>query len=88
MTQKITGWTEAGIDMHPGSMSASLTIDANKRPHSLPCVVVIGDERVFTESEVKAILEDMRGWLNPDDGEEGNAWATRAKIHGIDLDPA
>lgn len=45
-------------------------------------------ERVFTESEVKAILHDMRAWISPDDGEEGRMWETRAKLHGIVLDPA
>lgn len=45
-------------------------------------------ERVYTESEVRAILHDMRSWISPDDGEEGRMWETRAKSHGIVLDPA
>ncbi len=45
-------------------------------------------EHSFTYSEVKAMLEDMRAWIDPDDGEEGNMWATRAKLYGINLDPA
>lgn len=45
-------------------------------------------ERLFTESQVKAMLHDMRSWISPDDGEEGRMWETRAKLHGIVLDPA
>lgn len=45
-------------------------------------------ERSFTHAEVKTVLEDMRSWISPDDGEEGNMWAERAKMHGIILDPA
>lgn len=45
-------------------------------------------EPVYTHSEVRAILHDMRSWISPDDGEEGRMWETRAKSHGIVLDPA
>jgi hypothetical protein len=46
-----------------------------------------GHEQVFTESEVLDILRDMRAWISPDDEEEGNMWSTRAKLHGITLNP-
>ena len=45
-------------------------------------------KRLFTEDEVRAILHDMRDWIGPDDGEEGRVWETRAKRHGITLDPS
>jgi hypothetical protein len=81
------------IEMFAGWDWDSSVIVGRERNHHLPyrCTVVVhqGDiERVFTESEVKAILHDMRSWIDPDDGEEGRMWETRAKLHGIVLDPA
>lgn len=40
-------------------------------------------ERVYTESEVKAILHDMRSWISPDDGEEGRMWENRQTLIGV-----
>lgn len=56
-------------------------VEPNKAHPCLP-------EPVYTHSEVRAILHDMRSWISPDDGEEGRMWETRAKSHGIVLDPA
>ena len=47
--------------------------------------LVVGKERVFTETEVRAMLMDMRAWLDCDDWKEGNRWAQRATKHGITL---
>ena len=41
--------------------------------------------RVWTEGEVMAMMMDMRAWISPDDGEEGNMWSTRAALHGFNL---
>lgn len=82
-----TGWKDHTIPLYTNAHTKTVTVDNTGRPATL----VVHDEKhepVFTESEVKAMLHDMRSWIDPDDGEEGNAWAVRAKLHGIILDPA
>lgn len=57
MVTKFSGYSEPTIDMHPHRMAASITIRANVNPGDVPCAIVIGESRVFTESEVMAILK-------------------------------
>lgn len=84
-TKKIEGYGNEATE------SWSANRPTGSRATWLPATLVIHEwerERVFTESEVRAILHDMRSWISPDDGEEGRMWETRAKSHGIVLDPA
>ena len=55
MVQKIEGWASPIIDMHPMNLAASFTVRANRSDGEVRCTVVMGEERVYTESEVKAI---------------------------------
>ena len=71
------GWCNVdSYELAPPSREATLVVHKGK------------SERLFTASEVQAILHDLRSWISPDDGEEGRMWETRAKLHGIVLDPA
>ena len=45
-------------------------------------------ERVFTESEVQAILHDMRSWISPDDGEDGQGEHFRFDVQPFAFAPA
>lgn len=56
MTQRITGWTAPDVDIHPGRLAVSFVLRANKNKDDVPCVAVIGADRVFAESEVVVIL--------------------------------
>jgi len=49
--------------------------------------LVVGDERVFTESEVRELLDDVIAWVSGYyfEREEFKAIADR---HGVSLDPA
>ena len=86
---KLKGWVDGILGHRPKAQIATVDWFAVKPvPDMVRATLVIGDERVFTESEVQAILHDMRSWISPDDGEEGRMWETRAKLHGIVLDPA
>jgi hypothetical protein len=81
MAKKIEGY---GLEVTE-SWSANRPTGSNANWQK--ATLVIG-EKAYAESEVKAILHDMRSWISPDDGEEGRMWETRAKLHGIVLDPA
>lgn len=59
MTQKISGWTDPLLDMHPMSMAATVVIRANKREDDVPCVACIGEGRVFSEGEVRDMMERL-----------------------------
>ena len=81
MAKKIEGY---GLEVTE-SWSANRPTGSNANWQK--ATLVIG-EKAYAESEVKAILHDMSSWISPDDGEEGRMWETRAKLHGIVLDPA
>jgi len=92
MARKIDGYCQSHDNQE--YLDRGNTVYVNRTPctgKDPRCTVVVHSgktERVFTESEVKAILHDMRSWISPDDGEEGRMWETRARLHGIVLDPA
>lgn len=86
MTKKIEGWAFEAEG--PDRVLWHEPQKLRGGTEAVKATLVIGDERVFTESEVRAMLHDMRSWISPDDGEEGRMWETRAKLHGIVLDPA
>ena len=44
--------------------------------------------RLFTEDRIIEALDDMRGWISPDDYEDGDLWAVRAAHNGITLHSA
>lgn len=94
MVHKIKGWARdfvdhgTGYELGNGGGWAEFSEDGKEEFGDVPCTLVTTHERLFTESEVRAILHDMRSWISPDDGEEGRMWETRARSHGIVLDPA
>ena len=60
--------------------------DPNRR--MAKATLVIGGERVFTESEVRAMLEDMRNDPLTDELQRSGVIEPIAAKHGIALDPA
>lgn len=77
----------AGIDY-----DGSIIVGTEKNDYiNKPCTVVIHEgkpERVFTESEVRAMLEDMRNDPLTDELQRSGVIEPIAAKHGIVLDPA
>ncbi len=87
---KLKGWVDGILGHRPKAQIATVHWFAVKPvPDMVRATLVIGDERVFTESEVREIAQKMNRILAFGRTESSNkAVASMLALHGIVLDPA
>ena len=59
-TKVMNGYTDPSVYIHPGNLSASVTIRANKRHEDEACSLIIGD-KAMPMGEVVKMLREMIG---------------------------
>lgn len=85
MATKIEGWAN-GNPVYPGRHHSFTDLNSGI---GVKATLVIGDERVFTESEVRAILRDLLA--ASEDGPftpNYDRMDEMVKFHGLSFDPA
>ena len=101
MVHKIKGWARdfadhgTGYELGNGGGWAEFSEDGKEEFGDVPCTLVTTHERVFTESEVKAMvlsaITEAKNGLPHSPGHIGHMAGCLAKSlleHGITLDPA
>ena len=96
MADKIKGWVDQFmVPPHQRDQNENITVQDHKwLSGDLQCTLVVTDERVFTESEVRAMLHDLIS--SQASADVANGWqcgavadfAGIANKHGVPLDPA
>lgn len=90
MTKKIEGWISSGAFTDPCNAGCSFSQHMRPLLADQKATLVIGDERVFTESEVKAMLRSITHCTGSPLASIHIEEVRRvfADEHGIVLDPA
>lgn len=90
MANKIEGWVDQFmVPPHRREHNEDITVQDHKwLSGDLRCTLVISDERVFTESEVRAILNTFMNHLRDGCSVMSGDVRAVARYHGIVLDPA
>ena len=91
MADKIKGWVDQFmVPPHQRERNENITVQDHKwLSGDRQCTLVVTDERVFTESDVKAILRDLLAAA--EDGPfmpNYDRMDEMVKFHGLSFDPA